>query len=82
MKYRNFEKEDLYGALATFNADPFCIENVDYVDEVWSYVKDGFHIILNRYDYEVACDQLNLDFNKDYVIYETDDYKCKFCLDF
>lgn len=80
MKYLNFEKEDLYGAVATFNGDPFCIETEDEVDDVWSFAQNGYHLIIDDGDYETACYQLDLDPHEDLEIYETDDYMCKFCI--
>lgn len=79
---RSFEKEDLYGAVATFNADPFCIENEDDLNDVWSYVCNGFHLIVDSEDYEVACAELDLDSSLCYDIYESDDFMVKFCVDF
>lgn len=80
MKYLNFEKEHLYGAVATFNGDPFCVETEDEVEDVWSSAQNGIHLITDLDDYEVACYQLDLNPNGDLDIYETDDYMCKFCL--
>lgn len=78
MKRNCFEKADLFGAVATFNADPFCIETEDVLDSVWSHVIQGFHLILDDYDSAVA--QLDLDPNFPYEIYESDDCMVKFCL--
>lgn len=80
MKYLNFEKEQLYGAVATFNADAFCIETDEQVEEVWAIVSNGFHLIVNCEDYDAAVAQLNLDPNFPYEIYVSDDYTVKFCL--
>lgn len=80
MKHFNLEKENLYGAVATFNADPFCIETDEELEDVWPYINAGCHLIVNCDDYDVAVAQLNLDPNHPYEIYETDDYMLKFCI--
>lgn len=74
------EKDDLRGCVATYNADPFCVEDDYTLDEVWAFVNHGFHPIVDAYDYEVACAQLDLNEADANEIYETDDYMVKFCL--
>ena len=61
----NVTREDLYDALATFNADPFLVESYEYADDVYNALERA-NFAAKKYtaeddeEFEVLCSQLDL----------------------
>lgn len=74
------KRNELLYCVACWNADPFCVETDDELDEIWDEIcENGYHEIeKDTDDYEIACAQLDLDPNFGYPVYESNNYTCKF----
>ena len=61
----SINREDLYNALATFNADPFLVESYEYADDVYNALACA-NFAAKKYadeddeEFEVLCSQLDL----------------------
>lgn len=71
----NVTREDLYDALATFNADPFLVESYEYADNVYNALERA-NFAAKKYtaeddeEFDVLCSQLDLTAdNKPQAIY-------------
>ena len=71
----NVTREDLYDALATFNADPFLVESYEYADDVYNALERA-NFAAKKYtaeddeEFDVLCSQLDLTAdNKPQAIY-------------
>lgn len=73
----NFSKSDLYGALVTYNADPYTAEDEQEVEELYNDLQDSTIMLLDESDgedYVDACEKLDIDQAdaSDWKIYKTD----------
>ena len=71
----NVTREDLYDALATFNADPSLVESYEYADDVYNALERA-NFAAKKYtaeddeEFDVLCSQLDLTAdNKPQAIY-------------
>lgn len=71
----SINREDLYNALATFNADPFLVESYEYADNVYNALERA-NFAAKKYtaeddeEFDVLCSQLDLTAdNKPQAIY-------------
>lgn len=71
----SINREDLYDALATFNADPFLVESFEYADDVYNALERA-NFAAKKYtaeddeEFDVMCSQLDLTAdNKPQAIY-------------
>lgn len=61
----SINREYLYNALATFNADPFLVESFEYADDVYNALERA-NFAAKKYtaedgeEFEVLCNQLDL----------------------
>lgn len=77
-----FTSEDLINAVATFNADPYCVWHDELAQEILKEIeKNGFTTLTQEdgEDYEQAKAQLSLNDNYTRTIYQAGG--CKFALD-
>lgn len=77
-----FTSEDLINAVATFNADPYCVWHDELAQEVLKEIEEHGVAELtpeDGEDYEQAKDQLDLNDNYTRTIYKAGG--CKFALD-
>lgn len=56
----NISVNDLLGGVATYNADPFCIETPEQAQEVYNDLGDVFEEIIDPEFFELAVRQLDL----------------------
>lgn len=78
------KKDELLFGVATYNADPFNIDDDNILDEVWETIEEeGYHEINQETeDYEIGCAQLDLSPKAGFKIYETNNYTMKFAYEF
>lgn len=77
-----FTSENLINAVATFNADPYCVWHDELAQEILKEIeKNGFTTLTQEdgEDYEQAKAQLSLNDNYTHTIYQAGG--CKFALD-
>lgn len=74
------KKDSLLYLVATWNSDPYLIESEDEIEEIWNEISDyGYHIIAeDSEDYEVSCLQLDLDPSQSCLIFQSNNFTCKF----
>lgn len=77
---KNLKREDLRFLVATWNSDPYMIENDEQLNDIWDEICScGYHEIgPGSEDYEIACAQLDLDVNAGYPVFESNSFSCKF----
>jgi len=67
---RYFAQIDLVNAVATFNADPYCVENEEQAAEIMSEIKEhGAIAVTDGEDREIALAKLDLPSDSTRVVY-------------
>lgn len=77
---RNFTESDILYAVATFNADPYCVEDDEQVAEIMAEIEaNGATIVTDTDDREVALAKLDLPADSQRIVYQAGG--CLFSMD-
>lgn len=77
---RNFTESDILYAVATFNADPYCVEDDEQVAEIMAEIEaNGATMVTDTDDREVALAKLDLPSDSQRIVYQAGG--CLFSLD-
>ena len=78
--YRNFTESDIIGAVATFNADPYCVEDEEMAAEIMAEIEEhGAWMVTDKEEREMALARLNLQADSERIVYRASG--CLFSLD-
>ena len=68
---RNFTESDILFAVATFNADPYCVENDEQVTEIMAEIEaNGATMITDTEERKVALAKLDIPANSQRIVYQ------------
>lgn len=77
---RNFTESDILFAVATFNADPYCVENDEHVAEIMAEIEaNGATMVTDADERKVVLAKLDIPDNSQRIVYQAGG--CLFSMD-
>lgn len=77
---RNFTESDILYSVATFNADPYCVEDDEQVAEIMTEIEaNGATMVTDTDEREVALAKLDLPVDSQRIVYQAGE--CLFSMD-